>query len=200
MPKISAPPFTVQLFFKDEDGSGWSETWWWNGATYADTLAAWQFDTLGSILDARLALMTNKTQCTYVRVSDSTEKRDTLVKGYTGDDAKGTYTPTAGDSLPADDGLLIRLQGMEDGKPVFALKTLRALPEECVTDGKFTPTTAWGTAYDTFRTAFISQGRIVLKKGSGVVSVTIDDVVQLHMSQRKTGRPFGLSRGRSMRP
>lgn len=201
MPKISAPPWQVQLFFQDKDGGGWSEFWWWHGTSYQDTLDSWTSTVLGNMLDLRLAMVCPSISCTYTRVSDSTVKRDTLVKAYTLDQGKGTYEPTAGtDSMPGEVAVLLRLQGVIADAPVFTLKPLRGIPEDCVLDGVYNPTLAFSSALNDFISSFTGQGRIVLKTGDTVTETAVDSIVAMHMSRRKTGRPFGLSRGRLMRP
>lgn len=201
MPNISAPPYVVQLFFQGEDGSGWSEKWWWHADSYQGALDDWKIGVLGNLTDLRLAMICPTISCTYVRISDSTVKRDTLVAGFTIEDGAGTYTPTAGtDAMPAEVAILLRLQGTNDGVPAFVLHPLRGIPEDCVKDGKMETTTAFNDAWVDFKTALLTKGRMVLKTLGGPVATTIDSIEQMHMTRRKAGRFFGQSRGRSMRP
>lgn len=205
MPVISAPPYFVQLFFHDSQGNGWSEHWWWHADTYDAALADWNPGALGNLFDLRVKLFTPTVQCTYVRVSDATIKRDTVVLGVNTPQSQGTYVPTADtDMLPSDDALLLRLQGKitveGNERPVFTLHPLRPIPEDCSDNGEYSPTPGFTTALDGFITALKTKGRIVVKSPDGVASTDIDSIEKMHMSQRKVGRPFGQSRGRSLRP
>ena len=201
MPVISAPPFFVQLFYQDAAGSGWSEGWWWHADDYQSALDDWNPEVLGNLFDFRKKLFTASVKGVYLRVSDATVKRDTMVAGIEVDKGQGEYAPAAGtDMLPSDDALLIRLQGTLANKPAFTLRPLRGIPEDCVLDGVYKPKPQFAGDLQAFFTQFKTKGRMVLKQPNGVASAAIDSITPLHMSQRAVGRPFGLSRGRIVRP
>lgn len=197
---IAAPPFIVQVFFMTKDGHGFSENYWCNQATYEAALA--KAEELGGLLDVRATLFTASHYIAYVRVSDTTKRRDTLVRGYTATERQGTYVPAAGDTSPDSDALLIRWQGFVTGVPYFALRPLHLIPEECVTDGVYAPTVAFSTALVNLQTVLLAApDYVMVAKVAGVpTSFEISSQTAIRMSRRKVGRPFGLSRGRSMRP
>lgn len=196
---IAAPPFQATLFFKTKDGAGFSESYWINKASYQEALDEIVAD--GKLIDLRTKLFTDSHVVDYVKVSDTTKKRDTLIADTSTTNFPGQYNPTAGDTAPDDDALMVRWQGMFGGVPYFALRELRLIPEEVVTDGEFVGIAAWNTAFTNFATYLKSASCVMVVKVGGVAtSGAITDVVRIRMSQRKVGRPFGQSVGRSRRP
>lgn len=197
---IAAPPFLVQLFFETKDGHGFSENYWSNKPSYQEALD--ETLALGSLLDARRAMFTASHHITYVRVSDTTRKRDTLVKGVAPADGVGTYVPAAQDTSPDQVALLVRWQAFIAGIPYFALRPMRLIPEECVTDGVYAPTVAFDAALTNLIAELVNPAKwvMVVKVAGTPTSSELSSVTALHMSQRKAGRPFGQSRGRLVRP
>lgn len=196
---IAAPPFFVQLFFRSSfESTGFSEGYWVQADDYSGALEL--VTDADGLVDKRRALFTTNGRIVYVRVSDATKTRDTKIKYITGTSSNGTYTPTTGDLLPAEAALLVRMEGVDDGAPVFTLKPLRLIPYEVAPDGAYNPPTAWTDAFAEYKEWLVTNAKIGLNINGTPTAVTIDDVLPTHMSHRKTGRPFGQPAGRSRLP
>lgn len=196
---IAAPPYIGQLFFRTKKGSGFSETYWMKGADY---LAA--TNNLIALADSRKTLFTDQHHLVYYRLSDSTRKRDTMVGGFSGGLA-GTYAPDAGTDTEVDDAaLLYRIQGVHAiggvDVPFFALKYLHLVPEDISQDSIPDLTLTWSAAWEDFKDVLKDKTQLVVKISGTPTALTITTVDEQRLTHRKAGRPFGLSRGRSVRP
>lgn len=197
--QVAAPPFYVQLFFHTARGNGFSEAYWVNAPDY-DAAMDRVMDQPNCLYDVRRECFTDAHSIPYVRVSDSTKKRDTVIRAPEGANSKGTYVPVVQDTEADETALLARVEGVDAGIPIFALRPLRLIPEECVTNGVFVPTNPFSLALSHLETELIANYSMVTKSGGVPVAFPITDVKYTHMSRRKVGRPFGLSAGRSRRP
>lgn len=197
--QIPAPPFLAQIFFQTARGNGFSEGYWVDAPDYNAALGKVAED-FPNLVTLRRALFTASHYVSYVRVSDSSRKRDTVVASFTSANGGGTYVPTVGDTEVDEAAVQLRFESADATVPIFALKPLRLIPEECVTDGKLTPVAAWSTALQTLKTELIANYRLVMKSGGVPATFPIISIITQHMTRRKVGRPFGLSGGRSRRP
>lgn len=199
---VEAPPFVVQLFFQTKNGNGFSETYWVDAENYDNAMDIVLNGAGGGagLLDTRRALFTDKHKIIYIRVSDATETRDTIVRMPDETDGKGTYVPAAGDTEADETALLIRINGTENNLPFFDLKPIRLLPEEVCTDDVYTPTANWNTAWDAFVDELKSNYKAIKGPADNPTDADIDSVQALHLTRRKVGRPFGHSAGRTRTP
>lgn len=197
--QIAAAPFLVQLFFQTKAGNGFSESYWVNGDSYESTLSL--VTAADGLVKKRRQMFTAEHYISYVRVSDSTKKRDTLVAAYTIADGLGEYSPDAEDTQADEVALLARVKGhTEDTTPYFALRPFRLLPEECVTNSSYVPTDAFTDAFNDLSDWMQLHGKLVVKVLGEPAALDIDGMVAMHTTRRKVGRPFAASRGRSLRP
>lgn len=199
---VTAPPFLAQLFMQTKDGNGFSEDYLVDAEDYDTAIDVVVGGGAGAtaLVDARRALFTDKHAIIYVRVSDASKKRDTVIRQLTNDDGKGTYVAAAGDTEADDVALLVRFNAVHDGVPFFVLKPLRLIPEEVLTDNQYTPTANWNTAMDEYKQILQDTYKIVKGPKNSPSTETITSVQTLHVSRRKVGRPFGHSRGRLATP
>jgi hypothetical protein len=192
--QIAAPPYLCQVFFKTAKGNGFSEIYWIQAEDYNGAITL--ITDPDGLVDRRRALFTASHYINYVRISDSTLRRDTKIKAYTSTTGAGTFVPAAGDTTPDDDCLLVRSEGTFEGAPVFRLSNLHLIPEECVTDGTFVGNVAFGIAFAAYVLWLQTNTKIVLSNDNQPAAVTVEDVVSAHMARRKVGRPFGAAVGR----
>ena len=195
--QLPAPPYYGQLFLTHADGQGMSEVYWLNGASYQEAI-----ENLISIATPRLEMMPESCFILHGRVSDSTKKRDTKLFSYSKLAGHGTYNEeTNAEVLPQDDALLVRIEAAIDNTPYFSLRYLHCVPEDCSLDGSYSPTAEFLTAFDSWKNLVMANCKMVTKQPTGDVTAnTITDITVVRMSERKAGRPFGLSAGRSRRP
>jgi hypothetical protein len=197
---IAAPPFLAQIFYQTKQGAGFSEDYWIIAAAGDYQAAMDQVTGAGGLVEIRRGMFTSSHSAIYVRISDASVKRDTIITSYTLANGAGTYAPTAGDTSPDEVALLARLTSGPP-TPQFSLRPFRLIPEECVTDNAFTPTVAFTNRTIALNAWLTLHSQNVFRSAGPVYTArNIDGVAYLHMSRRKVGRPFGRSAGRSRRP
>jgi hypothetical protein len=191
----------VTYFFRCKD-QGWSES------HYGDHV---DYTTAGvnalALANARLGLLTSDAYIIARRISKPDTKRDSVVTLY---------------PIGSDDELIGEAEGnvanLKCNQPsdavIFevraspALKNrvyLRGIPDTYIVSGEFTPAAAWttqavGNAVGTYLSRLKEGGWYVKAKDAesegGFSYSFITDGAVLGLTSRKTGRPFGLRRGR----
>jgi hypothetical protein len=174
------------------------ETYWINKPDLASARTS-----LVALANARRALFDSECRIVYWRLSAANIKGDTDVKKAT-DPTTGSYgqgTPPVVDMMPPEVSLKVRMQYSD---MFWAVRLLGFIPEECVTDGEFTPATGWNTAFTAYVNLLISDTVGVFKDihttpvPEDPVQKGLIEVIPLSITTRKRGRPFGLRRGRSV--
>jgi len=195
--QIAAPPWRGTIFFQHHNGQGHSESFWMSAANPDTALTD-----LIAISTARQAMFAPSCRVKFWRLSDSTIKGDTYVKQAQAT-TLGTYgspDPPFDDMMPPEVGLKTRFQHVE---AYYAYRIIKFLPEDCVTDGFWTPTPAMDTAWNSLRTALLAKTtgvfkQIHLKPVPPEPAVkALSEIVPLSISTHKVGAPFGLREGRS---
>lgn len=188
------PPWIGNVFFEHFTGQGFSEVYYLTATT--DTAAV---TAIAQIATLRLAMMPDKNRALFWRISNGKIRGDTLVRTATGG-VDGTYGITTTETMPSNVSLKTRVQ-CEDRR--WSMRYFHCLPEDCVTDGIWTPTTAMNTAFSALRTFLMENctGVFAPREGEPVdvaIIKAIIDLIPLSVNTRRTGRPFGLPRGRSV--
>lgn len=196
--KIAAPPWKGDIFYRHNNGHGFSEVYWLSAA--AIDLA---MTDLISIATARQAMFDSQCRVVFWRVSDSTLKGDTLVKPADST-TLGTYgvgQPPITDMMPPEVGLKCRMQAADR---YWATRIFRMLPEDSIMDGEWVPSPAMQTALSNLKTALIAKTTGVFKSIHEAVPSTTPivkawtSVTELSVTTHRVGRPFGLRRARSV--
>jgi hypothetical protein len=194
--KIAAPPWFGTIFFQHSAGQGFQENYWVTAANLDTALTD-----LVAIATARQAMFDSQCRVKFWRLSDATLKGDTAVK-QADDTTLGTYGQGGlADMMPVEVGLKCRFQAADR---YFATRILRMLPEDCITDGFWTPTAAMQTALANYKTAVLAKTTGVFKgqhepaPPPAPIVKAWTSIIELSITTHKPGRPFGLRRGRSV--
>jgi len=185
------------LFFSNNQ-SGWSESYFFNSLSYADCATA-----LISIANARLDFLHTSISINHAYVSNIVVRGDAiLVPAALGD---GTFVDTDG-YVGLDYALLATFSvGVFSRNRTF----LRGLPIGQQTDGFYTPTTPFSTAVTAW-VAQVLESCVFRQRVPNPDTPPPPTVIQYNppsrctlspqLARRKTGRPFGLPRGRLIAP
>lgn len=184
--------YVGQLFFESyNDGHGWSEKYWIGAADLAAAETA-----LNEIAEARVGLLADTSSITYQRVSDPAISGDSFVKS---EPIEGEVETTEGtdDQCHANVAVVLRCQ-TATGK--HSTRYLHGIVESWVDGDLFQPP-PMGGQMAAYATAVKDNAKHVRLPpgGDGLATMeAIDEVVSIRVSTRRTGRPFGQSRGRSL--
>jgi hypothetical protein len=177
--------------------SGWTESYYLNGPDYSTGLTQ-----LSAIASARLALLQLSCSIVHAIVSNIYVRGDAFFVGSAV--GPGTF-PTETEYMPPDYALQVTWQG---GAYARNRTFLRGFPLNQQTDGAYTPTSGFTTAFGTYENAVISNCYLrqyvpnptpppaMVYQFNAVLVGTI----KVLLARRKTGRPFGLPRGRLVAP
>lgn len=183
---------TSTLFFHN-GVSGWSEKYWW-GETDYDTIAS-NMRMAGGLFEVRMGLSTDSVKLDYARISDDEIRGDSLlvpVVGYT----HGTFGSEGDKSTEPWSALIMRWAAAPTS---YVTRFLHGLPQSQVTEGFYTPTMGWLTAFDAYTAFAMANLRIFAKDrtvGGPRVLSAILAITTGNLTTRHVGRPFGLPRGR----
>jgi hypothetical protein len=196
--KVPAPPWRGEIFYRHTNGHGFQETYWLTTATPATAMTD-----LVSIATARQAMFDSQCRVVFWRLSDAMLKGDTLVEPASAG-VVGTYgvgQPAITDMMPPEVGLKCRMQHADR---YWATRILRMLPEDCITDGEWTPLAPMTTAFNSWVTAVTAKTTGVFKPihetppATNPIIKGLTSVTPLSITTHKVGRPFGLRRARSV--
>lgn len=185
------------LFFTSPGNSGWSESYYLQGPDYASCASQ-----LGAVAEDRLAVLQLSLTLVRLVVSNIYLRGDAFLVG--GGGGPGTW-PTSPEYLPLDYALLYTWQA----GPYSRNKTfLRGIPLEMQTDGSFTPTSPYQTALNAYEESVVSNCLVrqyVVNPTPPPAMIYQFNVItagtpHFNLARRKTGRPFGLPRGRLVAP
>jgi hypothetical protein len=173
---------------------GWSETFHLRSANYAaakaDMIELWE---------ARRPTLCDDCRLVYSYVSDEGLKGDSLLVPIPGDEHDGTYGGTDTTTLPPWNVVLCRL---ESGPLYRSLRPLRGIPSDVQLNLPVALAATYHTALVSFLDVMKTKcfNHIKQKPGdpdaTGNYRVIVDAFVE-RISERRSGRPFGLLRGRS---
>lgn len=177
------------ILFFERGESGWSESF---GMTATDYTGA--RSDLTTLKNNRLALLCADVTCVGGRVSDLEIKgdSDSIFAGQT-----GSYVVAGVESSTPN--LVLQLR-VEAGTMKRSIRSLHCIPEDCVNGALYEPTAGFLAAFATWETFFMAATKLVTKNNLVVPPTytlsTITAVIPKELWTRKTGRPFGLHRGR----
>jgi hypothetical protein len=195
-PKFSAPPWIGSVFYQSWEGQGFSEVYYVNGANAGAALT-----NLGTIISNRKALFTKANFVKFYRVSDGTIRGDTTVQPL----PSGTLGTYGGDAPPGtgdtNQALKLRVQCADSR---FFMRYLHLIPLDNIVASGLVFTTEWNTAWTAYVNGLksLTVGMFAPNRsgdpGGQAVQKTVTDVISFGLTTRRTGRPFGSPRGRSV--
>lgn len=180
----------AQVFFESGNwpGYGWSEIYYPFGVTYDSALTA-----ISPVISARVAILPGDCIYTYLRISDVNVRGDAYVVPR---HIAGTWE--SGGSLFPDVALMIR----QEATPLYrSNRYLRTVPSDQITDGVLTITPAYNTLLTAYYTEIIANTQHARRTSPVPPKLTESNItacVLRGIHSRKTGRPFGLPRGRRL--
>lgn len=129
------------LFFRDVDGRGWSERFWYAGPVTNPNFTV----NISQLVGARAGLLVSSANITHVRVA-SGSKRAPYVFSLASGGTPGNETPP---SMPSDVALLVRM--VQSGSVPAANKAfLRGIPQRIVQAETYFPDLPWTNAFNNF--------------------------------------------------
>lgn len=144
------PSQQLVLFFKDLDGFGWSEKYFYSGPIIAGTVPA----PIADLLSTRMGLSTTSITLTHIRLASGV-KRDPFVLPVAG--GTGIIGTQPIPSEPSEVALLVRFApaGTTVG---FGRVFIRGLPSRVVQEETFTPDSSYTAALNAYLSAVTSTG------------------------------------------
>lgn len=186
------PLFNCDFFFEDSGTTGWTERWFWSGASISAASTAF-----AAVTNARLGILPLDCQLIARRVSTPGLPPNSLLGTFPPGFAPGTYGDAGSKSLPADCCALWTVNGSDVIKNRKFARTI--LPVD-LTQDQFTPTLAYTTALSAFVVALAAQGFVAATAYHVGVAQMTTPITQISIAPfvhyRKAGRPFGQLRGR----
>lgn len=185
------------LFFESATSSGWSESYYLQGPDYASCASQ-----LGAVAEDRLAVLQMDLSLIHAVVSNIYLRGDAFLLG--GIAGPGTW-PTSPEYMPLDYAIQFTWQA----GPYSRNRTfLRGFPIEMQTDGAFIPTGPYQTALNLYEASVVSNCLVrqyVINPTPPPNMIYQFNVItagtpNFNLARRKTGRPFGLPRGRLVAP
>lgn len=180
----------TQIFFRDADARGWSETYYYNGTSSDATVQA----DLTTLIGARAAILTNSVTITHARMASGT-KRDPRIfalnggAGFSG----GELPPT----LPADVALLVRMNGNAGG---YMRPFIRGCPGRVVQAESYVPDATFTANMNTY-TATVTNGKWLVRDTMGgdptqfVVTALTPNAPRGYNFARPAGSTLSLAQG-----
>jgi hypothetical protein len=185
------------IFFQ-AGSNGWTERYYMNGSSQSAAGAA-----LLSVVVGRLAILHTGCQIVAATISDIAIRGDSIA--LIGVAEAGTFADTAG-YLDVDVALMIKWEvGVFTRNKTF----LRGIPIGQTLDGNYNPTSPFSSLLNTYTVDVFSNCFFAIP---GMLNPTpppkylysygpaSDFVVGHRLARRKSGRPFGLPRGRRVAP
>lgn len=187
------PPWIATFFYNRHDNSfGFSENYYPIGPSQSVAVSA-----LTELMPLRLDFMLPTWSIVQARLDVPGSPRDSLLLSL-GANGPGTYDLVSpGVELPADTAVLATLVGDSTHKNRHFLRVLATQDQD--DPDHFAPTTDWSGAFSAWADALIAGffvARFVAAHPEKTYAVACTDVLRGQQTNRKTGRPFGLRRGR----
>jgi hypothetical protein len=166
----------ITYFFTNNNGAGWSETYYTNAPTLGLALAAGKV-----LLPARVGLLGRGAVLRFIRVSDDLIARDSQIYPVPVTDGE-VKQRSAGDADIANNCVDVRIEATDLKRRTLFL---RGIPDGiCLDNGRLDPTPAWTANFLIF-----SQ---VLLSGAFAVRVRINSGLPNTISNVSTVGPTGL--------
>ena len=174
---------------------GWSEVYYLTTEDYSEAL-----DITEDLRNLRIAMMPDSFQAVYIRVSDPNIKGDAVINPAV---VTGTFGGVNQQAMPASTAVLIRMYSNANQIPSF--RYFHGLPECIQSAGVYTPAVCagdgdWDQALSDCLDMIEANYLMRQKTGPGPDDfglVGINDLLPVRITNKRIGRPFGLSRGRS---
>jgi hypothetical protein len=187
--------FNIDLFFEGSNFFGWSERYFWTGSDIASAYNA----AITNLVPARRGILPTFNGLTFLRASTPGLPPNSYLNSFSAS-GQGLYAAAGGAVLlPADTRIMMHLEGTDVLKN---RKFMGGVFSQDVVGDNFAPTTAFNTAFASLQAVLTTTGWVVASAYSAgslvpqatnpITSVFCDAL----MRNRKSGRPFGVPRGR----
>jgi hypothetical protein len=185
------------LFFQNAGSYGWTESYYLQGADYTTCVAQ-----LVDIATARRGILQLDLNITHATVSNIYVRGDSFPA--TGAIGVGTW-PTSAQYMPLDYAIQVNwTAGVYTRNKTF----LRGFPLEQQTDGAYVPTSPFITAFGLWEVSVVANAlvRQYVPNPTPPPAMVYQfnpitaGLAKFYLARRKSGRPFGLPRGRLVAP